>query len=112
MKARRVCGNATAACRAMFCDQPCQPLKRRFERNHLSATAAFLSITLGASPNIIGIIEGAAESVSSLLKLFRDTSAIDSASAKASSFSVTVWRVSRVLFSALRRVGIRCSPFA
>jgi len=30
----------------------------------------FLSITLGASPNIIGIIEGAAESVSSLLKLF------------------------------------------
>ncbi|HEY0386789.1 MAG TPA: MFS transporter [Pyrinomonadaceae bacterium] len=30
----------------------------------------FLTLTLGASPNIIGIIEGAAESVSSLLKLF------------------------------------------
>ncbi len=30
----------------------------------------FLSITLGASPGVIGLIEGAAESVSSLLKLF------------------------------------------
>jgi MFS family permease len=30
----------------------------------------FLSITLGASPAIVGLIEGAAESVSSLLKLF------------------------------------------
>jgi MFS family permease len=30
----------------------------------------FLAVTLGASPAIIGIIEGAAESVSSLLKLF------------------------------------------
>jgi MFS family permease len=30
----------------------------------------FLSLTLGASPAIVGIIEGAAESVSSLLKLF------------------------------------------
>lgn len=30
----------------------------------------FLSLTLGASPGIVGIIEGAAESVSSLLKLF------------------------------------------
>jgi len=30
----------------------------------------FLSITLGASPGIVGLIEGAAESVSSLLKLF------------------------------------------
>lgn len=30
----------------------------------------FLSITLGASPGIIGLIEGAAESISSLLKLF------------------------------------------
>lgn len=30
----------------------------------------FLSLTLGASPSIVGIIEGAAESVSSLLKLF------------------------------------------
>jgi MFS family permease len=30
----------------------------------------FLSLTLGASPAIIGLIEGAAESVSSLLKLF------------------------------------------
>jgi MFS family permease len=30
----------------------------------------FLSITLGASPAVIGLIEGAAESVSSLLKLF------------------------------------------
>jgi MFS family permease len=30
----------------------------------------FLAITLGASPAVIGIIEGAAESVSSLLKLF------------------------------------------
>src|SRR6266567_4548652 len=30
----------------------------------------FLSITLGASPVVIGLIEGAAESVSSLLKLF------------------------------------------
>ncbi|HEV2883802.1 MAG TPA: MFS transporter [Pyrinomonadaceae bacterium] len=31
---------------------------------------AFLSITLGASPAIVGLIEGAAESISSLLKLF------------------------------------------
>lgn len=30
----------------------------------------FLSLTLGASPGIVGIVEGAAESVSSLLKLF------------------------------------------
>jgi MFS family permease len=30
----------------------------------------FLSVTLGASPAVIGVIEGAAESVSSLLKLF------------------------------------------
>lgn len=30
----------------------------------------FLSLTLGASPGIVGIIEGAAESISSLLKLF------------------------------------------
>jgi len=30
----------------------------------------FLSVTLGASPGIIGLIEGTAESVSSLLKLF------------------------------------------
>src|SRR4030095_15530522 len=30
----------------------------------------FLALTLGASPAIIGVIEGAAESVSSLLKLF------------------------------------------
>lgn len=30
----------------------------------------FLTLTLGASPKVIGIIEGAAESVSSLLKLF------------------------------------------
>lgn len=30
----------------------------------------FLSVTLGASPFVIGLIEGAAESVSSLLKLF------------------------------------------
>src|SRR4051812_49910988 len=30
----------------------------------------FLALTLGSSPAIIGIIEGAAESVSSLLKLF------------------------------------------
>jgi len=30
----------------------------------------FLSLTLGASPGIIGLIEGAAESISSLLKLF------------------------------------------
>ncbi len=30
----------------------------------------FLSLTLGASPGIVGLIEGAAESVSSLLKLF------------------------------------------
>lgn len=30
----------------------------------------FLSLTLGASPGIVGVIEGAAESVSSLLKLF------------------------------------------
>src|SRR6266542_4867019 len=30
----------------------------------------FLSLTLGASPGILGLIEGAAESVSSLLKLF------------------------------------------
>ena len=30
----------------------------------------FLSLTLGASPGVIGLIEGAAESVSSLLKLF------------------------------------------
>jgi MFS family permease len=30
----------------------------------------FLSVTLGASPAIVGLIEGAAESVSSLLKLF------------------------------------------
>lgn len=30
----------------------------------------FLSITLGASPGIVGIIEGTAESISSLLKLF------------------------------------------
>ncbi|MGH9968009.1 MAG: MFS transporter [Pyrinomonadaceae bacterium] len=30
----------------------------------------FLSITLGASPGIVGLIEGVAESVSSLLKLF------------------------------------------
>jgi MFS family permease len=30
----------------------------------------FLSLTLGASPAVIGLIEGAAESVSSLLKLF------------------------------------------
>jgi MFS family permease len=30
----------------------------------------FLSVTLGASPAVIGLIEGAAESVSSLLKLF------------------------------------------
>lgn len=30
----------------------------------------FLSLTLGASPAVVGIIEGAAESVSSLLKLF------------------------------------------
>jgi MFS family permease len=30
----------------------------------------FLSITLGASPGIVGLIEGAAESISSLLKLF------------------------------------------
>jgi MFS family permease len=31
---------------------------------------AFLAITLGASPRVIGIVEGLAESVSSLLKLF------------------------------------------
>ncbi len=31
---------------------------------------AFLSLTLGASPAVVGLIEGAAESVSSLLKLF------------------------------------------
>ena len=31
---------------------------------------AFLLLTLGASPGIVGIIEGAAESISSLLKLF------------------------------------------
>src|SRR5882672_9001730 len=30
----------------------------------------FLSLTLGASPAVIGLIEGASESVSSLLKLF------------------------------------------
>lgn len=30
----------------------------------------FLSMTLGASPGVVGLIEGAAESVSSLLKLF------------------------------------------
>jgi MFS family permease len=30
----------------------------------------FLSITLGASPGVVGLIEGAAESISSLLKLF------------------------------------------
>jgi MFS family permease len=30
----------------------------------------FLSLTLGASPGVVGLIEGAAESVSSLLKLF------------------------------------------
>src|ERR1700730_12167964 len=30
----------------------------------------FLALTLGASPAVIGLIEGAAESVSSLLKLF------------------------------------------
>jgi MFS family permease len=30
----------------------------------------FLSMTLGASPGIVGLIEGAAESISSLLKLF------------------------------------------
>src|SRR6266545_7170209 len=30
----------------------------------------FLSVTLGASPAVVGLIEGAAESVSSLLKLF------------------------------------------
>jgi MFS family permease len=30
----------------------------------------FLSVTLGASPGIVGLIEGAAESISSLLKLF------------------------------------------
>jgi MFS family permease len=30
----------------------------------------FLSITLGASPAVVGLIEGAAESISSLLKLF------------------------------------------
>ena len=30
----------------------------------------FLSLTLGASPGIVGVIEGAAESISSLLKLF------------------------------------------
>ena len=30
----------------------------------------FLSLTLGASPAVIGLIEGAAESISSLLKLF------------------------------------------
>src|ERR1044072_476461 len=30
----------------------------------------FLSLTLGASPGIVGIIEGTAESISSLLKLF------------------------------------------
>ena len=30
----------------------------------------FLSLTLGASPGIVGLIEGTAESVSSLLKLF------------------------------------------
>src|SRR5882672_4160211 len=30
----------------------------------------FLSITLGASPGIVGLIEGTAESISSLLKLF------------------------------------------
>jgi MFS family permease len=30
----------------------------------------FLSLTLGASPGIVGLIEGAAESISSLLKLF------------------------------------------
>jgi MFS family permease len=30
----------------------------------------FLSVTLGASPGIVGVIEGAAESISSLLKLF------------------------------------------
>lgn len=30
----------------------------------------FLSLTLGASPAIVGVIEGAAESISSLLKLF------------------------------------------
>src|SRR6266576_3122574 len=29
----------------------------------------FLSLTLGASPGIVGLIEGAAESISSLLKL-------------------------------------------
>src|SRR4051794_37320477 len=31
---------------------------------------AFLALTLGASPTAVGIIEGVAESVSSLLKLF------------------------------------------
>ena len=30
----------------------------------------FLSVTLGASPGVVGLIEGAAESISSLLKLF------------------------------------------
>src|SRR6267143_2917064 len=30
----------------------------------------FLSLTLGASPGVVGLIEGAAESISSLLKLF------------------------------------------
>jgi MFS family permease len=30
----------------------------------------FLSLTLGASPGIVGVVEGAAESISSLLKLF------------------------------------------
>src|ERR1051325_3198479 len=30
----------------------------------------FLSVTLGASPAVVGLIEGAAESISSLLKLF------------------------------------------
>src|SRR3989449_8708570 len=30
----------------------------------------FLSLTLGASPGIVGLIEGTAESISSLLKLF------------------------------------------
>ena len=38
--------------------------------DHLSAAAGFLASSLGASAGVIGAIEGLAESVSSLLKLF------------------------------------------
>ncbi len=71
----------------------------------------FLSLTLGASPGIVGMIEGTAESISSLLKLFAGH--FSDRFGKRKSFVVFGYVLSsfagRCLLS--RKIGIRCWGF-